>query len=167
MQENDPNFQIAVLALTTLKRNRGIATQDILSELKHVLDQESETYPLPVTIFHPDLSVLEAVCKYLADVYHLPPRKIAQLLDRETAVVSASIAKANKKIKQELKKQEHHITIPTSAFSASMGPLESITLFLKNNYHVSLSEIGRLLGRDPRNIWQSVNNAKKKVGALQ
>lgn len=164
MHNSDPHFQIATIALTALKQNTGLSSQEILSKLKEILDAQVENYSLPVNLFNPELSILEAVCKYLNEVYQLAPRKIGLLIDRETAVVNASIAKANKKVKLPFKKLEHSITIPTSVFKAQMGPLESITVFLKENYHLSLSEIGRLLHRDPRNIWQSVNNARRKMG---
>ena len=167
MLDTDPHFQIAAIALKAIKRTHGLDTQAILAQVKQVLDAEPESYTIPVTIFQPGLSVLEAVCKYLSDAYNLQSRKIGQLIDRDTAVVSASIGKANRKLQQPFKKQDHAIAIPTSAFSASMGPLESLTLYLKTHYHISLSEIGRLLHRDPRNIWQSVNNAKKKSGGMQ
>jgi|GEM_PF-861057 len=40
--------------------------------------------------------------------------------------------------------------------------LESIVIYLKDSTGLKYSEIARLLGRDPRTIWVTYSNAKKK-----
>ncbi len=54
------------------------------------------------------------------------------------------------------------IYIPISIFNEELTPLESIVKYLKENCGMKYCEIGRVLGRDQRNIWGTYNRAAKK-----
>ncbi len=46
-----------------------------------------------------------------------------------------------------------------------LSVLESIVAYLKDHYSLGYTEIARLIGRDPRNIWGAYNNpARRKNG---
>ena len=44
----------------------------------------------------------------------------------------------------------------------SLGILESITRYLKDEHRISYSQIARLLNRNPRTIWTAYKSAKRK-----
>ncbi|MBI2507681.1 hypothetical protein HYV89_01900 [Candidatus Woesearchaeota archaeon] len=53
-------------------------------------------------------------------------------------------------------------SVPVSALTdRKLGVLESVVKFLKENYELNYSEIGRLLGRDPRTVWTAYSRGKK------
>ena len=52
--------------------------------------------------------------------------------------------------------------VPLSIFSGWLGPLEALVKYMKDHMHLTLSQIAKLLERDPRTIWLTYRNAKKK-----
>ena len=67
---------------------------------------------------------------------------------------------SNKQIKDLL---TDDIVIPVSVLAdRSLGPLEAVVRFLKDEKNLKYSEIARMLERDERTIWVTYNNAKKK-----
>ena len=53
--------------------------------------------------------------------------------------------------------------IPTSVFSKTLSPLETVVKFLHENSHHSFVEISKLLNRSQKTIWQAYDNSKKKT----
>ncbi|MEK6907629.1 MAG: hypothetical protein AABW45_03820 [Nanoarchaeota archaeon] len=91
-----------------------------------------------------------------------------------------NLYKENKKVLQQikgLKKKENltdedllklvkkYIPIPISIFKNS-SPLESLVKYLKDDLNLTLKEISTLINRDPRTIWVTYNNARKKIKSL-
>jgi DNA-directed RNA polymerase specialized sigma24 family protein len=54
------------------------------------------------------------------------------------------------------------IFIPTSIFIKQLSPLETITIYLKEELQRSYHQIGVILNRNERNIWHTYNRARKK-----
>ena len=52
--------------------------------------------------------------------------------------------------------------IPISIFIKELSALETIVKYLREEYGLKFSEIGRLLNRDPRTIWSTYSKAQKK-----
>lgn len=61
-----------------------------------------------------------------------------------------------------LEKKDEIIYIPLSIFKCSLAPLEAVVLFLKDILNQKFSNISIILNRNPRTIWYTYNNAKKK-----
>ena len=66
----------------------------------------------------------------------------------------------------DILKEKHNGTklkIPCCIFKErSLGVLESLTVYLKDELNLSYHEIALILNRDDRVVWASYNNAKKK-----
>jgi hypothetical protein len=58
--------------------------------------------------------------------------------------------------------QKNEITIPTSIFNNTLGPLETVVKYLKENIDLRFSEISRLLKRSSTTIWITYRNASIK-----
>lgn len=52
--------------------------------------------------------------------------------------------------------------IPTNIFNKKLSPLETIVKYLKENLDLSFKEIGYLLNRNQKTVWQAYKNSKKK-----
>jgi predicted DNA-binding protein (UPF0251 family) len=95
-------------------------------------------------------------------------------LEREVDAIGVflkSILKKNnlslEKFVDILKEKENgtSINVPCCIFKKrTLGILESLTIYLKENLNLSYHEIAEILNRDDRIIWASYNNARKKFG---
>ncbi len=54
------------------------------------------------------------------------------------------------------------IEIPASVFSRKLSCLETIVKYLKENLSLSNKEIGKLIKRSEKTVWQAYNSSKKK-----
>lgn len=63
----------------------------------------------------------------------------------------------------ELAKRE--IGIPATVFSKNLSPLEGVTKYLHENLRLSFNEIGALLNRSPKTVWQAYKFGLKKLPA--
>jgi len=54
------------------------------------------------------------------------------------------------------------ITVPLSVFYANSS-LQAIVSYLKDSMNMTYSDIARFLNRDPRTIWVTYNNTKKRI----
>lgn len=61
------------------------------------------------------------------------------------------------------KEWKQYITIPVTSFSKELGALESTVAFLHDTHHLSFSEMGKMLNRNPRTIWTAYSKSKEKV----
>jgi hypothetical protein len=68
--------------------------------------------------------------------------------------------------KNKNRSEQHHIrsvNIPTSIFkNRGLSVLESLVVFLKEEYELHFHDISKLLNRDDRTIWTVYDRAKKK-----
>lgn len=56
------------------------------------------------------------------------------------------------------------VNIPSSIFlDRRLSALESLVMFLKDEYQFTYAQIARLINRDDRTIWTVYQRAKKKV----
>ena len=82
----------------------------------------------------------------------------------DTSAFSAENELVSKKLYSD-KSISQEYSIPLIALKGNSS-LQAIVLYLKNVHKISFSEIARLLGRDPRTIWTTYENAKKSIGAI-
>jgi hypothetical protein len=71
------------------------------------------------------------------------------------------LKESKKKVKE--KADERLIEIPISIFSSKLSPAEALCKYLKENKGLKFSEIGRLINRDERGIWNSYKKGIKKI----
>jgi len=60
-------------------------------------------------------------------------------------------------------KKPTEILIPISIFTSSLGSLEAIVKFLKENYHLKYKQIAQLINRNHITIGCTYRNARKKM----
>jgi hypothetical protein len=69
---------------------------------------------------------------------------------------------SEEKIQQLLEKKKQEVKIPSSIFNKKLSSFESIVKYLHENKDLQKNKIAELLGRNPRTIWTTYNNATKK-----
>ena len=120
---------------------------------------------IPANIFSEKLSSLETIAKYLKENLGLKNKEIAKITKRSAKTIYQAYNSAKEKFDKKFEIKESKFYIPISALTnRKLGVLESVVKFLKENYELNYSEIGRLLGRDPRTIWTAYSRGKKKNG---
>ncbi|MFH1399347.1 MAG: hypothetical protein ABIG95_04525 [Candidatus Woesearchaeota archaeon] len=117
-----------------------------------------------VSIFNnAELSILEAVCKYLKEQRGLRYSKIGVLLNRDQRTIWVTYHNAVRKREKPLEVGDSECKIPLVIFKdRKLSVLECLVAFLKEKYGLRYSEIARLIKRDERNIWGVYHRAKKK-----
>ena len=126
---------------------------------------EEKEVLIPVTIFSKKLSSLETTVKYLKENLDLRTADISSLTNRDVKTIYQAYSSAREKVKEKLIVKETKFYVPVSALiDRKLGVLESVVKYLRENYELNYSEIGRLLGRDPRTIWTAYSRCKKKNG---
>ena len=86
---------------------------------------------------------------------------IENVMDKDHISFSQIIALLKKK-----RKQGKIIVVPSCIFrERSLGILEAMTKYLKEELKVSYHDIGSLLNRDERSIWISYKKARSKLSA--
>jgi hypothetical protein len=86
-----------------------------------------------------------------------------KILGRDQRVLSTTYRNAKKKYADELKILPTKYYIPCHIIANKQwSVLENITLYLKQEYQLSNTEIAHLLNKDPRTIWTVLNRIKKK-----
>ena len=126
---------------------------------------EKKEVLIPVSVFSKNLSSLGTITKYLKENLELENKEIASLTKRSVKTIYQAYNSANEKVSKRFEAKETKYYVPVSALSdRRLGVLESVVKFLKENYELNYSEIGRLLGRDPRTIWTAYSRGKNKNG---
>jgi DNA-binding CsgD family transcriptional regulator len=122
---------------------------------------------LPLSIFSsPELSALEAICRYLKDAKGLRYSEIAKTLNRDQRTIWATYNNALRKTSSRLDISDTAYQIPLRIFQdRKLSVLESIVHYLKDTHHLRYSEIARLINRDERNIWGICTKAGRKLHA--
>jgi len=88
------------------------------------------------------------------------------VLDEDIVRIKSLFEKLHKKYGDKavelIKQLEQEEFVPLSIFSSKTSPLESLCYYMHKEKNHNLSEIGELLGRSQKTVWQAVNDAKKK-----
>ena len=121
---------------------------------------------IPVTIFlNNSLSALESIVKYLRENEMLRNSDIARLLRKSPASVWITYRNAMDKLVKHSSVKKSDVFIPTSVISAGgLSVLESVSIYLHEQYGFSYRRIGELLNRDERTIWTVCSRARRKMG---
>jgi len=132
-----------------------------------VVYKEKQSYngpKIPLHIFsEKKLGILEAATKYLRENHSMKYCEIAKYLNRKDRTIWASYSTAIKKRKNKFETSEIKYDVPCNVFSnRKLGPLESLVVYLKDDLHLSIHEISKLINRDYMTIYLSYTNGKKK-----
>jgi hypothetical protein len=118
---------------------------------------------IPLNIFSNGLSGLEALSKYLKEVYDLRYCDIARLLNRDDRTIWDAYANARQKSSEDFSTIKSEICIPITIFNnRSLSILESSTKYLKEVLNLRYCKIACFLNKDPRTIWTVYNRSVKK-----
>jgi len=117
---------------------------------------------IPTSIFSEKLSPAEALTKYLRENCKLRFVDISKALGRDERAVWGNYHRALKKMKEAFTIKPG-VTIPISAFSDhKLTVFESVVVYLKDVKKMRGSEIAKLLGKEPANVWAVYKRALKK-----
>lgn len=120
---------------------------------------------IPVSIFLNDgLSTLEAIVKYLRENEGRRNSEIARILGKSPASVWITYRNAMVKSAKLVSVKNSDVFIPTSVISVSgLSVLESVSMYLHEQYGESYHRIGKMLNRNERTIWTVCSRARKKL----
>jgi len=162
------------LAINTQQKQRLVEAingdQKLMQAIETIVEMlnsdEEVGICIPVSHFYKkNLGVLEVAVKYLKESEQMQFSKIAQLLKRDERTVWATYQKASVKCKKKLNGNGHGLSVPLSIFTErSYGPLEALTVYLRDDAKMSFNEIARTLNRNYRTVWLTYKNAKNKRG---
>ena len=129
--------------------------------------QDISADAIPISIFHSNLSALEAIVVYLVDHVKFSKSAAAKTLNRNPNTIYTTYSNAKKKLKTRL-----NITstpaVPIDIFSdRKFAILESLTNHLKHHDNIRLAEIARLLDKSPSTIKTVYARYKKKKDQKQ
>src|SRR3989344_2411737 len=140
---NLDNIEILRKLFINVKKRSHLDSSELLNRL------EEKEVLIPVTIFSRKLSSLEIITKYLKENLELKNKEIASLTKRSVKTIYQAYSSANEKARNKFEIREAKYYIPASALTnRKFGVLESVAKYLKENYELNYSEIGRLLERD-------------------
>lgn len=118
---------------------------------------------IPSCIFNKKLSSFETIVKFLKEGYGLNFEEIAKLLGKKKQSVWRAYKNSISKFKQSFEITNLYYPIPVQIFKKSKcSLLETLVVFLKEEYNLSFSKISALLMRDERTIWTVYHRALKK-----
>ena len=125
---------------------------------------KKENPKVPLSFFADrKLGVLEVLVKCLKENYSFKYSRIAKILNRNDRTIWATYEKAQEKSKERFLLKEEKYLVPCSAFlDRNLGPLESLSVYLHDELHLSFKEISHQLKRNYRTIWLSYNNGVRK-----
>ncbi len=135
----------------------------------YVPKDESERPPaepeIPLPLFkHSELGVLEVTVKCLRENFGLDYAEIADLLNRDRKTVWSSYQKAREKRKRIFRIEKPVKGVRCSVFrNRELGPLESLTVFMREELKMTFSQIAENLDRSYQTIWLSYQKGIKKI----
>lgn len=130
--------------------------------LAELIDTYNEETTIPATIYDNELTPLEATTQYLSEVRNKTPTEIAQALHRRKSTIQAAQKNAKQKNVQLQDNPTTPHRIPLNAFNNTLSPAETIIHAL-HEQQLKNSDIAQILGKDPRNIWQTLKRAQEKI----
>ncbi|MEA3429768.1 MAG: hypothetical protein U9R08_00695 [Nanoarchaeota archaeon] len=123
--------------------------------------EKKKNYAIPVSILSNELSVTEAIVKFLREEYQLSYKKIAVLLYKKEGPIGVTYRNAKKKFHDTLNiKSEHYI--PIEVFSSKYTLFESVVRYMHDEMKFSFKKVAELLHRNYRTIWTIYRRAEKK-----
>ena len=128
------------------------------NDLKELLEEVS----FPEAIFSEKLTVLESVVKYLKEEKGFSLKKISGLVGRDQRNIWSVYDSTKKKYSKKFIVKDVKYWVPISIFLDKLSALESVVLYLKEEFSLNYHEIALLLKRDDRTIWTVYQRAKKK-----
>ena len=154
---NPGNIEELKKLFIRIKERYHLDSSELLNKL------EEKEILIPASVFSENLSSLETIVKYLKENLGLKNKEIAKITKRSVKTIYQAYSSANEKARKKFEIKEAKYYIPASALTnRKLGVLESIVKFLKESYELNYSEIGRLLGRDPRTIWTAYSRMREK-----
>ena len=151
--------------ISELSTRYNMSQKDIINLLK-----KRENYiTIPIYIFNNELSPLETIALYLHIKFDLSQTTIANILKRDHTTIWTTLNNSLKKINRStfakyIEQKKEGIFVPVEIFAhEKLSILESISLYLKDNFDMSYHEIAISLGKDDRTIWTVINRARKKL----
>jgi hypothetical protein len=119
---------------------------------------------IPLSLFsNRSLGVLEVLVKFLKENQNLTYSDIAQLLNRNDRTIWTTYKKAQKKHSQPFDAAGEKTVVPCTVFlDRSLGPLQALTLYTRDEMKFSFNEISQMLNRDYRTVWLSYQNGKRR-----
>jgi len=128
----------------------------------------SESAFLPVSIFNNEwLSPFETISKYLKEELSFRYCEIALMTGRDDRTVWGAYNSASGKMPERLDVRDDDIFVPISILKdRNFSILESISIYLKENYGMKYSQIGAVMNRNERTIWTVCSRAFKKKRAI-
>ncbi len=119
---------------------------------------------IPLSVFkNKKLGILEAIVKYLKEECKYKYSKIAKILNRDDRTIWTTYNNAKKRSKKPLYIKESDFDIPVEIFSKKKySALESMSVYLRDKFELGYTDIGKMLGRNPKTIWTTYKRAKKK-----
>jgi len=147
--------------LEFLEKKFQISSEEIIKQVR-----EKEVYEIPISIFdNKELSALETICKYLKENLGLTFSRIAELTNRDQRVIGKTYHNSENKLSKPFAIKKTAFYIPLSIFrDKSLGVLETLVYYLKEEKQLTFHKIALLLNRDDRTIWTTYHRAVKKRG---
>ena len=175
-------WTISTLAslLAVRRRKKKIKDEKLVKALSLMTEELREKYKLgrneiiellglggdesiPVSIFKKEIGGLEAISKYMKENLGKSYSEIARELKRDDRTIWTAYNKAKKKYRKIIKVKEGELSVSLEDFkNRKLTILESVVISLKKNGK-KISEISRLIERDPRNIQTICSRAVKKI----
>jgi hypothetical protein len=124
---------------------------------------------LPISIFNNNsLSALEAISKYLKEELDLRYCEIALLLNRNERTIWGAYNSAKQQMNKRFVLDSSDFLIPIYIFrNRSLGVLEVLAKYLKEELNLRYCQIASLLNRDDRTIWTVYNRVRKKRNKIK
>ena len=144
--------------LERLKKSYNLDDKEVLKLIK----EKEKFVCIPVSVFKSSLAPLEAVVLFLKDYLEYGFHKIASYLNRDDRTIWLTYSNAIKKnIKVEISSEFH---LPLLIFSdRKFSILESAVAYLKEMNKLSLKQISKLTGKNPKTIWTVYHRYKNKL----
>ena len=143
--------------VSKLEKKHGVSSERLFRLLKGEII-------IPVTIFRQEITILEAVVKYLKENLGYNFHEIGSLLARNERNIWHAYAGARKKHPGKLIVKGTDYFIPVSVIAnRELSALEAVSIYLKDVYNLTYHEIALLLQRDDRTIWTVCSRAVAKV----
>lgn len=118
---------------------------------------------IPISILATKLSSFEAIVKYLRENCNMSFKEIGALLNRSIFTIASSYRAAKTKYDKIFEITISKYNIPTEYIaSRRYSVLESIVIYLKQEYNLRFYIIAELLNLNQRTIWTIYNRALKK-----
>jgi hypothetical protein len=122
---------------------------------------------IPLSLFsNRSLGVLEVLVKFLKENQNLTYSDIAQLLNRNDRTIWTTYKKAQMKHSKPFDPSSEKTVVPCTVFlDRSLGPLQALTLYTRDEMKFTFNEISQMLNRDYRTVWLSYQNGKRRCAS--